>query len=283
MSGKARWIVAVAAGLAIVAAQAAEPTPEQRREQIMKLGWVEGPTHAGIGDKAAIDTPAQTRFLPERDGERFLELTGNLPEPGNSVLVGSNWWATFAFSPVGYVKDDEKLDADALLKQIRSGDEPSNEERRKRGLPQLWTEGWFVPPHYDEETKRLEWGLRLRSEGSSEPGVNYTVRVLGRTGYESVILVSSPETLNQDVKELKAILKTFDFKPGEKYAEFKQGDRVAQFGLGALIVGGAAAVAAKSGLWKSLLAALAAGWKLVAAAGVALFAGIAKLFGRRRA
>lgn len=111
--------------------------------------------------------------------------------------------------------------------------------------------------------------------------MNYTVRVLGRSGFESVVLVSSPETLEQDVKELKAILKTFDFKPGEKYAEFKQGDRVAQFGLGALIVGGATAVASKTGLWKSLLVALAAGWKLVAAVAVALFAGIARLLRRK--
>ncbi len=281
MGKQARWITAAVAALAFTVAQAADMTPQQRREQIMKLGWIEGPTHAAIGDKATVDTTAQTRFLAETDGERFLELTGNLPEPGNSVLVGGNWWATFAFNPVGYVKDDEKLDADALLKEIKSGDEPSNEERRKRGLPQLWTEGWVVPPHYDSETRRLEWGLRLRSEGSSEPGVNYTVRVLGRSGYESVVLVSAPETLEQDVKELKAILKTFDFKSGEKYAEFKQGDRIAQFGLGALIVGGAAAVATKTGLWKSLLVALAAGWKLVAAVAVALFAGIAKLFRRK--
>ena len=225
--------------------------------------------------------PVQSRFLPEKDGPRFLELTGNLPAPGHSVLVGSHWWATFGFSPVGYVKDDEKLDADALLTQIKSGDEPSNEERRKRGIPQLWTDNWFVPPHYDPVTKRLEWGLRLRGEGSNEPVINYTVRVLGRTGFESVVLVSSPQSLDQDVKELKAILKTFDFNLGEKYSEFKPGDHVAEFGLGALIVGGAAAVAAKTGLWKSLLAALAAGWKLVAAAVVALFAGIGKLFKRK--
>jgi len=281
MKRQARWIVAALAACTFVAAQAADMTPEQRREQMGKLGWVDGPTHAAIGDKADIDTPAQTRFLPERDGERFLELTGNLPEPGNSVLVGRHWWATFAFSPVGYVKDDEKLDADALLKDIRSGDEPSNEERRKRGLPQLWTDGWFVPPHYDQDTRRLEWGLRLRGEGSSEPVVNYTVRVLGRTGYESVVLVSAPDTLDQDVKELKAILKSFDFRSGEKYAEFKQGDRIAQFGLGALVVGGAAAIAVKTGFWKSLLVALAAGWKLVVGVCVALFAGIAKLFKRK--
>lgn len=111
--------------------------------------------------------------------------------------------------------------------------------------------------------------------------INYTVRMLGRKGYEAVTLVSSPERLDRDVAEFKQALASFDFLPGEKYSEFKPGDHVAEFGLAALVAGGAAAAASKGGLWKGLLAALAAGWKFLAAGVIALLAGIGKLFGRK--
>jgi uncharacterized membrane-anchored protein len=261
---------------------AAELTPEQTRSEMAKLPWLKGPAQAPLGNKAALALPKGDTFLGEADGSKFLELTGNLPSPGHSVLVADNWWAVLSFSDVGYVKDDEKLDPDALLKALKDSDGPANEERKKRGLGQLTTDGWLVPPHYDTETKHLEWGLKLRAEGESEPIINYTVRLLGRSGYENVILVSSPKTLEADVKELKAVLKGFEFNSGERYSEFKPGDHVAEFGLGALVLGGAAAAAAKSGFFKVLLGSLAAFWKLILGAGIALVAGIGKLFGRKK-
>ena len=68
---------------------------------------------------------------------------------------------------------------------------------------------------------------RIHSVDDNRPVINYTVRVLGRSGYERVVLVSSPETLDQDVAQFKKVLTGFDFNAGEKYSEFKQGDRVA--------------------------------------------------------
>lgn len=112
--------------------------------------------------------------------------------------------------------------------------------------------------------------------------INYTVRLLGRHGYESAVLVSSPETLDADVRSFKTVLTGFNFSANEGYSEFKAGDHVAEFGLGALIVGGAAAVVAKTGFWKVIVGVLAAGWKIIAAAAVALFAGIGKLFGKKK-
>jgi len=44
----------------------------------------------------------------------------------------------------------------------------------------------------------------------------------------------------------------YRFNSGDTYSEFKSGDKVATYGLAALIVGGGAAVAAKSGLLKFL-------------------------------
>lgn len=267
----------------VVAGAQTPMTAEQRQAEFGQLPWQTGPLDGSVGDKARLAVPADVRLLAESHGARFLELTGNLPEPGNTVLVGGNWWATFSFSDVGYVKDDEKLDPDALLKAIQESDQPANEERERLGITKLHTVGWAVPPHYDTQTQHLEWGLTLRADGDPTPVINYTVRMLGRSGYENVILVTSAQNLQQDVAELKAILKGFDFVPGERYAEFKQGDRVAQIGLGALVLGGAAAAAAKSGWFKGLIAVLAAGWKFIAAAAVAGVVGLGKLLGRKKA
>ncbi len=261
----------------------AAPSPEEQRAAMAALPWKQGPATGPLGDKATMSVPKDAALLGEDGSVKFMELTGNLPTPGYSIVASDGWFAAFSFSPVGYVKDDEKIDADALLKDLKAQDGPSNEERRSRGLPELTTEGWYVPPHYDPTTKHLEWGMKLRSGNDKEPLINYTVRLLGRTGYESVVLVSSPETLDADVRSFKTVLAGFNFNAGERYAEFKPGDHVAEFGLAALVAGGAAAVAAKTGLWKVVLGFLVASWKLVAAAAVAVVVGIGKFFKGKKA
>ena len=257
------------------------PSDEDRLAAIKALQWQQGPRTESIAGKATLRTTDSLMYIDERNSKKFLELTGNIPSDGNFIIYNSSkdWWATFEFDPSGYVKDDEKIDADALLKELRDGDVEGNKERQRLGLAELHTEGWSVPPHYDEATKRLEWGVKLRSNNGVS--VNYTVRILGRTGVTSATLVSSPENLASDVESFKAILPGFEYNSGEKYAEFKQGDRIAEYGLAALIAGGAAAVATKKGLWSVIGAFLAASWKVVAAAGVAAVAGIKSLFKRK--
>jgi uncharacterized membrane-anchored protein len=261
-------------------AYSADTSPEDYYKALNALAWQVGPANAVLEDKATLKVPQSARFLDVTNGSKFLELTGNLPSKEN-ILMGENWWAAFSFNPAGYVKDDEKIDAAALLKDLQSSDEESNAERRRRGMAELFTEGWHIPPHYDATTKHLEWAMRLRASDSKDPIINYTVRLLGRTGYESAILVSSPETLDADVKEFKAVLTSFEFKPGEKYSEFKPGDKVAEYGLAALVAGGTAAVAVKSGFWKVLVGFLAAGWKVIAAGAVVLIGALGKLFKKK--
>lgn len=179
------------------------------------------------------------------------------------------------------MKDDEKIDPDKLISSLKAKDESSNEERKRLGMPALYTEGWQVPPHYDDQSKRLEWGTRLRTE-SGKYLVNYTSRLLGRSGVMSAILVSNPETLSTNTSQFQNALKEFSYVPGEQYAQYKSGDKLAEYGLAALIVGGAAAVATKKGLWAPILAFLAASWKFVIAGIAALGAGLGKIFGRKK-
>jgi uncharacterized membrane-anchored protein len=75
----------------------------------------------------------------------------------------------------------------------------------------------------------------------------------------SATLVSSPATLDCDVRSFEEELKAFDFNTGAHYTEFREGDRVAEYGLAALVVGGAAAAVAKSGAGKGLIKLLGFG------------------------
>jgi uncharacterized membrane-anchored protein len=261
---------------------AAPPTKEEAANTLRSLPWQRGPGTGAVGNKGTFAIPNNAAFLSEADGSKFLEATGNLPSPGTSIIAGEDWWAAFEFSPVGYVKDDDKIDPDALLKSIKDSDEAANDERRKRGMSELHTLGWYVPPHYDSATKHLEWALKLSTSDDPRPVINYTVRLLGRSGVESVVLVSSPEALDANVASLKRMLSTYSFNPGEQYSEFKPGDHVAEFGLAALVAGGAVALATKTGFWKVLLASLAAFWKVIAVAGAAVLAAIGKFFKRKQ-
>lgn len=253
-----------------------------KEAEIRKLAWQNGPIEGRIGDKAVIQVPQGYVFLDERNTSRFLELTGNPPREGHYLYAPQSleWFAVFAFDASGYVKDDEKIDPDQLLATLKRSDGPENDERKRLGMEAIYTEGWQVAPHYDSDTRRLEWGMRLRT-ARGHYVVNYSSRLLGRTGVMRAILVSDPDSLEADMLRFKVALKDFTYVQGERYSEFKPGDKVAAYGLGALIVGGAAAVATKKGFWGALVAFLVAAKKLVAALVVAALAGIGALFKRK--
>jgi uncharacterized membrane-anchored protein len=255
---------------------------QDRAAEMRKLAWQKGPLEARVADKATIKVPAGYVFLDDKNTSRFLELAGNPPRGGHYLFAPQSldWWSVFKFDASGYVKDDEKIDPEALLKSLKEGDAPSNEERKKLGMKQIYTDGWQVPPYYDAESKRLEWGVRLRGEEGNMV-VNYTSRLLGRTGVMSAILVGDIPTLSQDTQAFKAALKEFTYLPGEKYSEFKQGDKIAEYGLAALILGGAAAVATKKGFWGAIAAFLGAFWKVIAGVAVAGFAAFRGLFKKK--
>jgi uncharacterized membrane-anchored protein len=257
--------------LLLPAAAQAQRDPMNIMQELQKLAWQKGPGEGAIGARAKIRIPPGYAFLDDRNTRRFLELMGNPPRDNHYMIAPANldWFAVFSFDAVGYVKDDEKIDADALLDSLKKSDDAGNEERKRLGMEPIYTDGWHVPPHYDAATKRLEWGMRLR-DGKGGLHVNYTSRLLGRTGVMSAVLVSSPQTLAEDMKAFNGALGGYEFAAGEKYAEFKSGDKIAEYGLAALVLGGAAAAAAKAGwlkflgkFWIVIAAAFAAAWGFI--------------------
>ena len=63
----------------------------------------------------------------------------------------------------------------------------------------------------------------------------------------------------------------FHLLPGQAYSDWRSGDKVAKYGLTALIVGGAAAAAVKTGLLFKF-------WKLIVAGFLALVAFVKRAF-----
>jgi uncharacterized membrane-anchored protein len=252
-------------------------------KKVEALDWKYASTPGNIAGKATIKLDDGLRFLDSKNTSEFLTLNGNLPQPNMFTVATKtlSWFSVFKFLDEGYVKDDEKIDTDGLLKTLKENNTASTEERKKRGLPGLFLEGWFIAPRYDVDTKRLEWATLLRSD-NGEKVVNFSTKILGRGGHMDVVLVSDPQNLEADIKEFKGALKGFEYVPGERYAEWKPGEKVAAYGLGALVLGGAAAVATKKGFWALLAGLFAAGWKLIAGLAVAGLAGLGSMFKKKK-
>jgi len=266
-----------------------EPAKEPADDEaafFKKFQWVKGPAKAGIGSIAEIQVPAGYMFTGSKGAQAILQASGN-PTSGNELgfLAPTSmvWSVIFEFDDVGFVKDDDKdkLDADKLLKSITKDNEEANKQREKMGATPIHVTGWQLPPNYNPETHNLEWAIKGESEGHTI--VNYNVRLLGRKGVMSAVLLVSPEKMGDTLPAYQAMLKDYSFKDGERYAEYRQGDKLAKYGLAALVVGGAAVGAAKLGLFAWLAVLLKKGWKVIVVGFAAVAAWFKKLIsgGRR--
>jgi uncharacterized membrane-anchored protein len=266
------------------ASQAQSPEQKAFLEKLRALDWVKGPKTVTADGNAKLAIPDHYVYLDARNTSKFLELQQNLGS-GREVLVAPDnlkWQAYLEFADEGYVKDDEKIDASALLKTLKENTENANEERRRRGWRELRVVDWATPPVYNTATKRLEWATVLEASGEGR-SVNFSTKILGRRGYTSVIMVTDPANLSDAEGTLDTVLTGYSFNPGETYADWRSGDKVAKYGLTALIVGGVAAVAAKKGLFSVLAGFLAAAWKFIIAGVVAAMAWLRKLFTKKEA
>lgn len=242
-----------------------------------------GPAEADLGGFAKLNVPAGQLFLDGSTTRQLMESVGE-PTSGNEVgflrPTNGNWSVYFEYADVGYVKDDEKdkLDADKLLKSIKSGNDAANEQRQRNGIPPLIVEGWQQEPRYDPTTHNLTWCILASVEGKKL--LNYNTRLLGRKGYMSVTLVCDPDELPSTLTDYNALLAGYKFNQGDTYAEYKSGDKIAKYGLGALVLGGAAVGAAKLGLFAWLAVFLKKGWKVIVFALVAVAAGAKKILNK---
>jgi uncharacterized membrane-anchored protein len=274
----AALVCALAVLIAVPALRA--QTDAEFQKKLESIDWKTDYAHMdGI---ASVRVPKGYVAATGKDVAKLMEMTEN-PETGREVGFiapeSLEWFAVFEFDKIGYVKDDDRdaLDSEKLLTSMREGTEQANEERRRRGWAPIHVVGWEIPPRYNAETQNLEWALRLESEGV--PVVNHNTRLLGRRGVMEATLVCDPEQLPTVLPAFRHLLTGYVYGSGQKYAEFRQGDKVAAVGLAALITGGAAVAATKTGF----LAKFVKGFgKIIVAAVAGLAALVAKLFGKKK-
>jgi len=274
-----RWsyLVAVAFVLAAVPGAVWAQSSSSPEDLAKRPGWSAGPTIGSLGTTAIVTVPEGFMFLDQDATKRLLERNQNVPsgdELGAILRIQNDdyWFAVFEYSDEGHIDDSDRdsIDADGLMKNMIEGNRHANEARKQRGWTAVNLEGWHKQPYYDTATNNLTWATKLSSDGSAT--INHSVRLLGRTGVMSVQLVADSGTIEASTGEFNQVLTGFTFNNGQKYAEYRKGDKLAGYGLAALIGGGVAATAVKTGLLKKF-------WKLLVFGFVALAGAIKKLLG----
>jgi uncharacterized membrane-anchored protein len=238
--------------------------------------FVSGPVDGAIGTMGALQVPAGFLFADGARAQSALQQIGDVYF-GNEIGIilpereENFWYAVFTWSDTGYIEDeDQDLDADNLLEGLRDGNEQGNATRTAQGLGPLQIVGWEWQPSYNATTHNLEWATKVSGDGVES--INHSVRILGRRGVMEVTLVVSPEQHETSLAEFRTVLQGYGFVPGSQYGDYQEGDRMAEFGLAALVTGGIAAVALKSGLLGKL-------WKFILFGLIAVGAVAKKIFG----
>src|SRR5712692_10669930 len=144
--------VLVAAGgtavfLGLLLTGATLPGAEKEGGSQPAINWQTGPGVANLKQTAEIKLPSGYRFADGKETQRLFKAAGE-PISGHEMgmlMPGRGGWSViFEFSDTGYIKDDEqdKLDAEKLLKALIKGNDYANEERTKMGVPPLNIIGW---------------------------------------------------------------------------------------------------------------------------------------------
>ncbi|MEO6952998.1 MAG: DUF2167 domain-containing protein [Polyangia bacterium] len=264
-----------------------------------ELKMHDGPEKIALGHKITLDLPEPFVFIDAANAKPLLAKGGNFMGDNFLGMVfpkaegPAGWWLSVEYEDEGYVKDDETLDAKKLLASMQEGTKEGNEARKEKGFGPMFIDRWTEEPRYDKATHHLVWALELHVEqdGKSHSSSNYETRILGRKGFVSLTLITSPEHLAQYKPVVESLLSATTFDGGARYGDFdSKTDKVATYGLLGLIGGGAGIAAlkvAKLGLLakfgKVILLGLAKFGKAIALAFVAFFGflrnGIKKLFG----
>lgn len=246
--------------------------------------------------KAVLHLGDRYYFLPAAEARRVLvDAWHNPPESAEGVLgmvfekdttVFDNvWGAVITYEDTGHVADTDAKTQDyaTVLKGMQEGAEEQNAERKQAGYPAMHLVGWAQPPSYDAGNHALIWARELALEGDSVNGLNYDVRLLGRTGVLSLNMLASMKDIGDVRSAAQSFGRSVSFEPGAGYADFNAStDKAAEYGLAGLVAGGAAIGVAKK---VGLLAIILKFGKLIlvglAAFGAAAFGLFRKLVGRK--
>jgi uncharacterized membrane-anchored protein len=249
-----------------------------------------GPADIALKDQASLKLPAGYVFIPQPQADQMMKAMGNGLDADRLGIIfpqsDAQWMVVARYIHSGYVKDDEARDwkSAEMLEQIKAGTEEGNKERAELGIPAMEIVGWVQPPQYDSQSHRLVWSIESKHKGQpagADSGINYNTYVLGREGFISMNLITSKQAIEADKPVAATLLAATDFNDGKHYRDFNAStDKVAEYGIAALVAGVAAK---KLGLFAVIAAFAAKFAKVIALGAVGAFAGLGKLFKRKKA
>ena len=230
----------------------------QSNEPFDRIDWTYGPALVQVGEVAEIEVPSGYLFTGENGTQEMMEYFQNPlsgAEVGFLMPDSGDWFVVFEYSDTGYVSDDDKEDIhpDKMLRVFKSGTVAGNKVRRENGWGAIEVTGWAMEPSYNIKTNNLEWATIIRDVDSGILNTNFNTRLLGRNGVMSLTLVTDVDQLDNTLQLYHKCISNFRYTSGNRYAEWKSGDKIAEYGLTGLMIGGGAAIAAKSGILTKLL------------------------------
>jgi uncharacterized membrane-anchored protein len=245
------------------------------------------------GGKVKVKLPPEFQYLdPSNARKVMVDIYGNPPQVtgGDGMIVpkgmkffgGGGWLAELKWKDDGYVKDDDfaKTNFNDMLNEMKEAYKRGSEERVKGGYGKMELAGWAQQPHYDRTTHKLYYAKLFTTDGPDQQ-LNYDIRILGRQGVLELSIMSFASQMSDIEAKAPAILGMVDFTDGNRYADYKPGtDKVAAYGIAGLIAGG---VLAKAGFFKVAILFIGKFFKLIIVGVAALFGGIAKIFGKKKA
>ena len=270
---------------------------EDANEMAIQKAWevadkaaTKGPTSIDIASQAKLNVPEGYEFIPKLQADSLMQAMGNSPSADSQgILVSNNpddnTMYTIDYVNDGYIKDDDAkdLNADDILTSYKEGTEQSNDERKARGFAELEVSGWGEMPSYDAAKHRLTWALIAHDKGAastSDDGINYETRILGRDGYVGMTMLGDADKLTIDKLTADQLSAGLSFNNGKRYEDHQGSDRMAEYGLAALITGVAAK---KLGLLALIGVFFAKFAKLFAVGFFAVFPFLKKFFNRNKA
>jgi len=272
--------------------QAAEEQQGMTAEQFMaSLRFQSGKIDLPNGI-AALDLPANFRYLNPEDSARVLEQAWGNPPGGTTLgmifptnvspLSQEGWGIVVTYEEDGHVSDSDadSIDYKEMLENMQASMGEANEERKKQGYEPVSLVGWAETPSYDKSSHKLYWAKELAFGDAQQHTLNYNIRVLGRKGVLVLNAVAGMNQIGMIKTEMPQVLASTNFKAGNGYNDFDSNtDQVATYGIAALVAGG---VAAKMGFFAKIFALLIAFKKLILLGLIAVGVGIKKFFDMRK-
>lgn len=272
--------------------QAEKAASKPAEENGVDEDTIKGPATIPLGAEGSLKLPAGMLFIKKEAANALMVEHGNSSNPNRYGLIlpevkegeDVTWWVDLDYVDSGYIKDDDakEWDTEAMLNELKAGNEEQNKVRKSKGIAETETRGWIEKPQYDAATHRLIWSIDVYEKGGKDenPAVNYNTFQLGRKGYISLTLVTDLKEIDKMKPVARELLSNIEFNQGLRYADFNATtDKVAEYGLAALI-GGVAAK--KLGLLAVIGAFFVKFGKIIALAAVGLGAGLKGRFGRKK-